>query len=825
MNRFVGLVLIVPLALVGASVPAAIARPDSAPEARISISNASVMEGASGVTKAVFKVTLSRGTDATVHFATSGRTATAGSDFHSTRGTLSFRGGQRVRRIVVRVYGDADLELDEKFRVSLSGSKGGTIADATALGTIRNDDASTGTPSLSIGDSTVTEGNSGTTDAVFDVTLSAVSASQVTVDFETAPGSAGSAVDYHPTTGTLVFDPGQTTKSVPVSVTGDDAAETDETFLLILSNASGATMANGTGLGTITNDDGGATGSLTLTIGGATVTEGNGGTTPAVFDVTLSAASATTVTVAFATTSGSATSAVDFHPATGTLVFAPGQTTKSVTVGIEGDTAVEANESFLVVLSNAAGATIENGTGFGTIINDDGVALPSISVAAVTQAEGNSGTTAFVFNLTLSAPSSNTVTVDYATADGSAVAPGDYVSATGTVTFNPGQTSRQAIVQVVGETAVETNEAFTISLSGPTNATLAGSGSATGTITNDDALPSITIAASAAQAEGNSGTTAFVFNLTLSSPSMSTVTVDFATADGSAAAPVDYTANTGAVTFNPGQTSRQVVVQGVGDTAIETNETFSVNLSNPTNATIAGSGVALGTITNDDAVPSISIAAVTLAEGNSGNTAFVFNLTLSAASSSIVTVDFSTADGAATAPADYTATSGTVTFNPGQTSRQIVVQVRGETLNETNETFSVNLSNPTNATIAGSGFALGTITNDDAIPTLSINNVTALEGGSTTNFVFTVTLSAASGQTVTVDFATANGTAVAPGDYAANSGALTFAPGSLTQTITIQVVGDAIAEPNETFTVSISNATNATISGTGVGTGTISNDD
>ncbi len=222
-----------------------------------------------------------------------------------------------------------------------------------------------------------------------------------------------------------------------------------------------------------------------------------------------------------------------------------------------------------------------------------------------------------------------------------------------------------------------------------------------------------------------------MFNLTLSSPSMSTVTVDFATADGSAAAPGDYTANTGAVTFNPGQTSRQVVVQGVGDTAIETNETFSVNLSNPTNATIAGSGVALGTITNDDAVPSISIAAVTLAEGNSGNTAFVFNLTLSAASSSTVTVDFSTADGAATAPADYTATSGTVTFNPGQTSRQIVVQVRGETLNETNETFSVNLSNPTNATIAGSGFALGTITNDDAIPTLSINNVTALEGGST----------------------------------------------------------------------------------------------
>ena len=817
--------LFVVLAHLWAQAPAAIARPGSAPEAKFSISDVTVKEGSSGRTKAMFKVTLSRTTEATVHFATVDRTATAGSDFADSSGTLTFGNGQQVRRIVVRVFGDRDVELDETFRVRLSKAFGGTIADGTALGTIRNDDTQTGTPSLSVGDATVTEGDDGTTPATFDVVLSTASSSPVTVDFETAPGSADSAVDYHPASGTLVFDPGQTTSSVPVSVTGDDTAETDETFLLILSNPSGATIANGTGLGTISNDDGGPPTTLLLSIGDATVTEGNSGTTSAVFDVTLSAASVSTVTVAFATSSGSATSAVDFHPATGTLVFAPAETTKSVLVRVEGDTTVETNESFLVILSNASGATIANGTGFGTIVNDDGVALPSISIAAVTQAEGNSGSTPFVFNLTLSAPSSSTVTVDYATADGSAAAPADYAAAAGTVTFTPGQTSRQAIVQVVGETIIETNEAFTLSLSNPTNATLAGSGSAVGTITNDDALPSISIAAPTALAEGNSGTTAFVFNLTLSAPSSSAVTVDYATADGSAAAPADYAAAAGTVTFTPGQTSRQIVVQVLGDTTIETNETFSVNLSNPTNATVAGSGSAVGTITNDDAPPSISIAAVTLAEGNSGNTAFVFNLTLSAASSSTVTVDFATADGAATAPADYASTFGTVTFNPGQTSRQIVVQVRGDTLHETNETFSVNLSNPTHATIAGSGFALGTITNDDAIPTLSINNITSLEGGATTYFVFTVTLSAASGQTVTVDFATANGTATAPSDYAANSGVLTYVPGTITQTVTIQVAGDAIAEPNETFTVNLSNATNAMVSGTGIGTGTITNDD
>jgi hypothetical protein len=146
-------------------------------------------------------------------------------------------------------------------------------------------------------------------------------------------------------------------------------------------------------------------------------------------------------------------------------------------------------------------------------------------------------------------------------------------------------------------------------------------------------------------------------------------------------------------------------------------------------------------------------------------------------------------------------------------------------LNEINETFTVNLSNPTNATIAGTGIGTETINNDDAVPTLAINNVSQLEGtGGTTNFVFTVTLSTASGLPVTVDFATANGTATAPGDYATQTGTLTFSPGQTTKTITVAVVADAVLEANETFTVVLSNPSNATIT-TATGTGTIQNDD
>ncbi len=137
-----------------------------------------------------------------------------------------------------------------------------------------------------------------------------------------------------------------------------------------------------------------------------------------------------------------------------------------------------------------------------------------------------------------------------------------------------------------------------------------------------------------------------------------------------------------------------------------------MNLSNPTNATIAGAGFGLGTITDDDA-RTVTIGNNTFTEVDAGLTNVSFTVTLSASSGNTITVNYATADGSATAPSDYVSVSGTVTFNPGETTKTIVVQIAGDFVNEPNETYSVNLSNPTNATIAGSGIGLGTITNDD----------------------------------------------------------------------------------------------------------------
>ena len=688
----------------------------------LSIGDVAVSEGNSGTTAFVFQISLSAPTGKTVkvHYATVNGTAIAPGDYTSASGTLKIKVGKTTGTVTVRVVGDTALEADEQFLVKLSAPVQATIADDTGVGTILDDDA----PTVSIGDVSVSEGNLGFTAATFAVTLSAPSTQPVSVDYQTANGSATSLSDYTADNGTVAFAPGATTADVTILAQGDLLSENDETFFVDLSAPVNARILDGHGVGTIVDDDP----LPELSISGDTVVEGNSGTTPATFTVTLSTQSGRAVTVDYATSAGTATQPSDYQQATGTLTFSPGQTSKAVTVLVNGDTTVEANETFAVNLSNPAGATIPGiGIGIGTITDDD---VP-ISIVDATVTEGNAGTVNALFAVTLGAASASTVTVDYSTFDGSAVAPGDYATTSGTLTFSPGQTVKQISVPVNGDTTVEANETFTVALSNPSNATISGTGIGTGTITNDDALSTLTIAA-ATVTEGNSGTVNAVFAVTLSAASSSTVTVDYSTFDGGAIQPADYAATAGTLTFAPGQTAKQISVPVNGDTTVEANETFTVALSNPSNATISGTGIGTGTITNDDALSTLTIAAATVTEGNSGTVNAVFAVTLSAASSSTVTVDYSTFDGGAIQPADYAATAGTLTFAPGQTAKQISVPVNGDTTVEANETFTVALSNPSNATISGTGIGTGTITNDDALSTLTIAAATVTEGNSGT---------------------------------------------------------------------------------------------
>ncbi|MDT7541848.1 MAG: hypothetical protein QOE33_1752 [Acidobacteriota bacterium] len=220
--------------------------------------------------------------------------------------------------------------------------------------------------------------------------------------------------------------------------------------------------------------------------------------------------------------------------------------------------------------------------------------------------------------------------------------------------------------------------------------------------------------------------------------------------------------------------------------------------------------------------PSFSVDDVTHNEGNSGTTSYIFTVTKTGATNLAASVDINTVDGTATtADGDYQSNSDTLTFAANETTKQFTVLVNGDTTFESNEAFTVHLSNASGASITDAD-GTGTITNDDAAPSFSIGDVFVSEPQSgTSNATFTVTLSAPMTTTVSVDYATADGTATAPADYDSKSGTLTFAPGDTTKTITIVIKADSLAEGKETFTVNLSNATPPTTISDTSATGTI----
>ena len=332
--------------------------------------------------------------------------------------------------------------------------------------------------------------------------------------------------------------------------------------------------------------------------------------------------------------------------------------------------------------------------------------------------EGNAGTSLAVFTVSLSAASSAAVSVDYATEDGTAATGDqDYVATSGTLTFTPGQTSQTISVPVNGDTKFEVNETFALRLSSAVNASIART-VATVTIVNDDVapiMPGVSID-DVAVVEGNSGQTTVTFTVSLSQAVTNSVTIAYATANGTAtASDGDYLPITGALVFSPGQRQRTIAVSFLGDLRPESDESFSVVLSSPINATLS-KAIGVATIRNDDAanVPLIAVTDVTVTEGNSGSRPAVFNVLLSAATANTVTVRYATRDVSATvADNDYATMSGELTFAPGEIAKTVTVSVFGDTKAEADEVFDLVLSAPTNASLLRA-VGVGTITNDDA---------------------------------------------------------------------------------------------------------------
>lgn len=761
--------------------------------------------------------------------------------------------GQSNTVIRFRLVGDNQDENNETFiarvrnpRNPEPGNNGNGVSSVansqgtTGIGVILDDDA----PVVTVSDSSVTEGGAGSTVTItFRVELSRTSVQPVYLDYFTGTSNVNDSdqavpfvrgpntvADYVPSGGgvenfdtsrgftrTVIFNPGETLQFVNITVNGDSisegGADRRETFGVFFAQNNGLsyfpvlrnnlavdavyydeipetvqrglTFANNdsSAQGTIIDDD-----NVSVSINDVSIVEGDTGTSIANFTVSLTAggqpaASENTVTVTVQTQSGvrsadnttdGAIQGDDFLTATQTSFTIPaGQTSAVFPVEIQGDNVDERNETFLVNLSNASqGAVIADNQGVGTIIDNDG---PTISINDPVVTEGNTGTTALNFTVSLSAPSPQPVSVNFRTQNGgpqgtvaadSSGANPDFTAIpqqpVQTLTIPAGQTTGTFVVNVNGDTIDEQNEVLTVALSGAVNAAPNAFTDpvGVGTINDDDDAPVVSIK-DVRVIEGQSA----VFTVSLSNPSAGTITVNLATLPGSArdtAPNADFTPNTSAVvTFNgasfnaAGETTRTIAIPTIADTIDEVNETFTLDIQSVTNSdanlgvsTSATDSQGLATIVDDDG-PSVSVAdAATVTEGdpNSGTVNATFPVTLSAASPQAITLNYTLANGTAVSPSDFNGTADAVTIPAGSLTGSITVAIAGDLIAENTETFTLTITVARDATAAADEPAAATITRGTAQGTIRDNDTAGI---SVTPTTITTTEAAGTGHTAT----------------------------------------------------------------------------
>ena len=794
----------------------------------------------------------------TVQYATANGSALAGVDYQSTSGTLTFNPGGSLTQVVpVTIIGNPNPDDVDTFVVNLSNPSANGIITVGQAEIVINP-AVTGavasiTPSVSD-----FEGASGdTTPFVFTVSLTAAATETVLVVYSTADDTATAAGnDYVATSGTLTFNPGVLAQAITVQVLGDNVSEPSETFLVNF-NASGGATGSGQAIGNIIDDDG----TPTLTIDDVTVSAGVG-ISQAVFTVTLSGAVSQPVTVGFATSDGSAVAGEDYLVSSGNLQFTPGgPSTQTITVTILATGGPEDDKTFFVNLSSpTGGAVIGDDLGIGTIITQ------GLSISDATIVEGNEDSRNAVFTVTLSRESLAPVTVVYSTADGTAtLADDDYEATSGTLTFAAGVRTQLVTVQINGDTDQEGDEIFRVVLSDAVGAPIFNS-QGVGTILNDDGQK-VAYLLSLTDAAGNSIPVSTQFDIGdefFLNVSVQDVQI---MPQGVAQAFLDVSYNDALLDVVPDSLEFGAFFSGFQFSDFQSGllndfGAFGSTVTPPADpgapqllyrvlfrATDVGLASFIGSVDEDDlgpdaetllyfseppaAVPSeqmsvvplgglgINIGANVITVSNATaneNGQMVFTVTRFLPTTDTATVVFNTVGGTAIAGQDYLSASGTLTFDAANTVRLVTVTLIDDLTDEPDETFSLVLSNVTNADISGSPFGTGTIIDNDGEVSVSVAGGSASEGQ---GLVFNVSLSAASGKTVTVAYVTTGvGSATAGLDYTPVSGTLTFQPGTTVQSVTVATLGDILLEANETFQLAISNPSNALL-GTPQATGTI----
>jgi hypothetical protein len=442
----------------------------------------------------------------------------------------------------------------------------------------------------------------------------------------------------------------------------------------------------------------------------------------------------------------------------------------------------------------------------GVVINSTG-SKPCVSATEVTVTESDAGTTNAVFTVRLSSASDTTVRVNYSLTGVTAQLGADVQNVSGRLEFAPGQTTATVTIPVIGDTLDEVDEQFYLRLDGAVGATVSGSAVLATIVDND---PEPTLAVSDVSVVESYGSPWLAFNFVLSAPSSKVISFRFRTTGGTATPELDYGPADYVVSIQPGTTTAGFTVFVRGDEMFEPDETVIVTLSEPVNVVLPDTE-AIGTIRNDDQMPAILVGTSFIAEGDGGLRDQQISIQLSNPSYLPVTARVVTSDVTAVAGQDYTAADVQLTITPGELSSVINIGINGDTLDEPNETFALDILSPTNVTAGATRFLI-TIFDNDPPTAIAAENTDVPEGNAGTTVVFIpVRLIRPSGHEVRVNYATADITATAPADYTAASGTLVFAPGETLKTVPVSIVPDLLIEPDETFRLVLSAPVNATL--------------
>jgi len=777
-------------------------------------------------------------------------TQTGAATFTPPTGTVQFSAGNSTATVTIDPTADSTVEPDETVVLGVAAGTGYNIAAAnnSATGTITNDDTDV---SVAVAPSSVAE--DGATNLVYTFTRAGVTSTPLTVNF-TIGGTATFNTDYTqtgaatfaPPNGTLTFGAGNSTATVTVDPTADNTSEPDETVILTLAAGTGYNVvAPSAATGTITNDDV----QVSVAVSPGAVNED--GATNLVYTFTRNdATSSLTVnfsiggTAAFNvdyTQSGAAT----FAPPNGTVNFAAGELTATVTIDPVADNLVEPDET--VVLTVVAGTGYAPGaptSATGTIINDD----TDVSVAVAPTSTTEDGATNLVYTFTRTGVNSGALTANF-TINGTATFNTDYTQTgattftppTGTVDFAAGSSTATVTIDPTADTTVEPDETVILTVAAGTGYGVAAlNNSATGTITNDDTDVSVAVAPSSVLEDGAAN---LVYTFTRVGVTGTPLTVNF-TIGGTATFNTDYTQvgaatfipPNGTLTFGAGNSTATVTVDPTPDITTEPDETVILTLASGTGYNVIAPSSATGTITNDDVIVSVAVSPGAVDEDGVTNLVYTFTRNDSAGA---LTANFSVG-GTATFNTDYTQTgaatfvppNGTVTFADGSLTTTVTVDPVSDNTVEPDETVVLTV-------VAGAGYAVGapssatgTITNDDTDVSVAVAPSSTTEDGAG-NLVYTFTRTGVITGALTANF-TINGTATFNTDYT-QTGATTFTPpsgtvqfsaGSSTATVTIDPTADTTVEPDETVILTVAAGTGYTVAAANnSATGTITNDD